>query len=336
MIGIEARNPHQALPVMCNMIGTTGVPRGSRNGPVLSVPGPVSTHFHQPTERVVFWPERDANPYFHLFEALWMLQGRNDVDFPVQFARNLAEYSDNGVTFNGAYGYRWRQHFGRDQLKIIAAALAADPQCRRQVLTMWDARHDLGLASKDLPCNTQIYVQRGPTGALDVMVCNRSNDMIWGALGANAVHMTVLQEYLAKMVGCAVGEFHSVSFNMHLYTDPHGELRAKLEDKLNDGDARMPYEEGIVNPIPLVSIPVNRWDRELGAFLANPDGEAEYVDPFIEGVAKPLWRSWKAFKRKGDPGRFQEARGQLGACGAPDWKLACWEWVARREKRAEG
>ena len=51
-----------------------------------------------PCERVLLYPERNANPFFHLYESLWMLAGRNDVAGPARYAKNMNNYSDNGVT----------------------------------------------------------------------------------------------------------------------------------------------------------------------------------------------------------------------------------------------
>ena len=48
-------------------------------------------------------------------------------------------------------------------------------------------------------------------------VCNRSNDMLWGAYGANAVHMSMLQEYLASRLEIAVGEYTQISDSFHVY-----------------------------------------------------------------------------------------------------------------------
>jgi len=161
---ITARNVHQALPEVMHLMKTLGKPRESRNGPVLKVPGPVSICYERPTERVMFWPERDANPFFHCLEALWMLAGRNDVGFVANILPRMRTFSDDGQTLNGAYGHRWRAQFGGDQLIHITEALKADRYDRRQVLAMWDAPHDLGSDSKDLPCNTQAYFSRTDTG----------------------------------------------------------------------------------------------------------------------------------------------------------------------------
>ena len=116
---IHARNAHEALHKGLQYMAVHGIARESRNGPVLVAPVPVVTVYQRPTERVVFWPERDANPWLHLMEALWMIGGRQDVAFPAYFAKQMLEYSDDGKLLHGAYGFRWRHHFGFDQLDDI-------------------------------------------------------------------------------------------------------------------------------------------------------------------------------------------------------------------------
>ena len=91
---IEARNVHSALPSAIQMLLTSGVQRDSRNGPVLMMPDVVTTEYAKPEERVLFWPERDANPFLHLYESLWMLAGRNDIE-PI--LRYLAAHPDGAA-----------------------------------------------------------------------------------------------------------------------------------------------------------------------------------------------------------------------------------------------
>ena len=57
----------------------------TRNGTALEFPTPVCTTYTHPLERVLFYPERDANPFFHLMESFWMLAGRNDVEWISKF-----------------------------------------------------------------------------------------------------------------------------------------------------------------------------------------------------------------------------------------------------------
>ena len=101
---LSVRNVHEALPRALKLLQQQGIERPSRNGPVLQAPWPVTTVYQNPLERVVFWPERDANPFFHLYESLWMLAGRNDIAPLTRYAKNMANYSDDGETQHGAYG----------------------------------------------------------------------------------------------------------------------------------------------------------------------------------------------------------------------------------------
>lgn len=328
MLTIEVRNVHQALPEGMRLIQRSGYERSSRNGACLQLPEPLSTHYARPQERVVFWAKRDANPFFHLFEALWMLAGRSDVAFPARFARHLRTFSDDGTTFHGAYGWRWRAFFGRDQLNDIVDSLKRDPTCRRQVLAMWDATHDLMSDSKDLPCNTHAYVQLGATGRLNLLVSNRSNDLVWGAYGANAVHFSVLLEYLAARIGVGTGTYHQVSMNSHVYAH-HYELMKELADEATDPPTLRadPYSTGAVGWMPLVRDPA-QFDKELYVFVNGVN--YPYKEPFFVQVALPMLQAHDCYS-KGD---LAGARAVLAVRDhTNDWIAAASEWIERRVDR---
>jgi len=331
MITILARNVQQALPEGCLLLREKGVQRDSRNGPVLVAPCPVTTMYARPTERVIFWPERDANPFFHLAESLWMCAGRNDVEFVEHFARQMAQYSDDGKTLRGAYGHRWREHFGFDQLAAIAQALRANPLCRRQVLTMWDAKDLLAGTSKDVPCNTQAYLQRGDQGELNLMVCNRSNDMIWGAYGANAVHFSFMQELVAGMIGCPVGAYWQCSMNTHAYLENHAELLERMAAEAGDPVTKErpwdPYELGRVHAHPIISGRPGAWMRELKLLLAG--SPATFDEPFFQLVARPMLAAHAAHLARD----YGEAYHHMNNVVASDWRQAGYEWLQRREDK---
>lgn len=192
----------------------------SRNGPVLRTRMPLTTVYTDPKSRVLFDATRDCNPFLHLFESMWMLQGRRDLAFVEYFTPQMRSYSDDGTTLNGAYGYRWRHHFGLDQIEYIISELK-DPNSRRAHMGMWDARNDPKSAqtgTKDVPCNLSIAFDV-IENRLNMTVFNRSNDLIWGAYGANLVHMSFLQEYVAQAGGFMIGNYYQVSNNAHIYLD---------------------------------------------------------------------------------------------------------------------
>lgn len=323
MFSVRAYDVSEAFTDGLVLLRNHGQQQQSRNGPVLSVPQPVCTTYYHPNRRVLFSPLRDANPFFHFMEALWMLDGRDDVAFVAQFNAGMVQYSDNGVSFHGAYGARWRSWFEFDQLETCIKLLRQDPTSRQVVLTMWDPVQDLGRHGKDVPCNTAIYF-RVVDGSLNMTVVNRSNDAIWGCYGANAVHMSMLQEYVASAVGVALGVYHQITNNLHVYTDKYSV--DTLQNLSVDADIHNAYKRQGVHPMAMVSTPISVWNLDLMAWMDDP-AEARTTDPFFYGVAQPMYRAWRARK----VGDVQECYRQLASVQAADWRVACTEWVQRKE-----
>lgn len=326
---IFCRNVNDALARALSLIKNHSTSETSRNGPVLVFREPVTTVYSYPTERVLFSPLRDANPFFHIFESLWMMAGRNDIAFPQQFNKRFGAYSDDGKTSPGAYGFRWRKFFGYDQLRPLVDELKANPDTRRAVLAMWDGGtialegsthagdlRRLRQGTKDAPCNTHIYFDRRG-GALNMTVCCRSNDLWWGAYGANAVHFSVLQEWMAFAVGVPVGIYRQMSNNLHLYTD------VVAVDALNKLAADAENANHYLDPAPVRSFPLVKhdawnWLAEAERFC---DGQTfDFQEPFFRGMVVPMMTKW----------RNREKQVHIAA---EDWRLAVSQWIARREAR---
>lgn len=329
---IAARNINYAFRQGISLMKKEGVDRESRAGSVLEVPTPVITTYARPQERVLFSPERDCNPFFHLFEALWMLAGRGDVKFLTTFNKRMAEYSDDGITQHGAYGFRWREWFGHDQLDILIRDLRGNHETRRGVLVMWDPEYDQvgtklsgGAGGKDVPCNTHVYF-KVRDGRLLMTVCNRSNDMLWGAYGANVVHMSMLQEYVANKVGVEVGMYTQMSDSFHVYTEGPGGKTWEAVKGLSERSVQpCPYVERTVAPYPLgAEFPA--WDDDLLTFFDRFDGGhnpvvGKFKTIWWNYVVTPLWRAWASRKAS-----------DAEKCAATDWRHAAVEWLWRRTK----
>jgi thymidylate synthase len=344
---IQARNVNDAFRQALKDLSKFGVRRDSRNGPVLMYPEPVTTVYEKPLERVLFWAERDANPFFHLFEALWMLAGRNDVESVARYAKQMTQYSDDGKTFHGAYGYRWRKHFGNfksydsgiggyeewtpiDQLELIAESLQKSPDDRRQVLEMWDATVDLGRQGKDLPCNLMATFQINTTGALDLSVFCRSNDIVWGCYGANAVHFSFLLEYMARWIGVPVGRYSQISINWHGYLETFQPLQERSDSIEQD-----PYVMGEVRPLSFPDGQIS--DFKIHELLKEIENHQLYKreDEFWRTVstlffAHEIWRTLAA------PERYDRALFLIRTLDPQiDFVRACSEWLYRRKERWE-
>lgn len=315
---ISRNNVNENYPDGLWWLKTAGEMQDSRNGPVIVAPGPVLNVYHRPRERVLFSEVRDANPYFHFFESLWMLAGRNDLAYVKHLLPRMAEYSDDGVVLQGSYGYRWRRNWEEDQLFTIIDHLEKNPESRRAVIQMWDPS-DLRAPGKDVPCNTQIFISvRGDL--LDMTIMCRSNDAIWGCYGANVVHFSYLQEFLACALKKMVGKLYQFSNNFHVYPD-----MPRFEELYANPSSTNYYLGEAMSPGPLLfQGDFQTFLMELEDWLETPTSSSSY--PFLSGVAYPMWLSFTNHKQGETEGALEWA----DQVDAPDWRLACKAWLERR------
>jgi hypothetical protein len=318
MTQIIARNVNHAFSDAWFILRAIGLREDSRNGPVLVAPGPVLTAYERPTERVLFNPKRDANPVFHLMEAIWMLAGENNVAWLKQFSANIANYAESDGEIHGAYGHRWRVLFGFDQIARIVGILKKDPNSRQAVLQMWSPADDLFGFWKDRPCNTAAYFDcRG--GVLNMTVTCRSNDILWGAYGANAVHFSVLQEVIAAGVGVDVGVYRQFSNNWHAY------LQNPQVDYFLSNPPTITYDEyeNEAKPFPLVQ-PWETYEQFIEDCETLVRGGRIFRTEFFKKVAIPLYEAY-LFRKAGQPWHPDT----IAEC---DWKMAFLQWDERRKE----
>jgi len=360
----------------------------TRNGPCRTIRGPVILEYTSPKERVLWNEARDANPFFHVIEALWMLAGRNDVETLDWFNSNMKSYSDDGKTFHAAYGHRWYnlatphcnpQFCGPpfdqcgyiqadcdqplNQLRDVVQLLSDQPNTRRCVLSMWDPLDLHKVVTdptcKDVACNTHIYFELEPHRVwregqyhglpirhtdkefteykLNMTVCNRSNDVLWGALGANYVHMSFLQEYIAACVdyhlpdgSVQVGTYYQFTNNLHLYKDKQDTV-SWLKDSTPDY-----YKQPGYTPLPLVLNAITFTEEVqlamdvIASFKSGTRSKPTsglFQEPFLESVFLPMLHAWTFHKHRNYPMALYHA----SLIRSPDWARACKQWLARRE-----
>lgn len=353
MFGYRAGSVNQALQYAVEHLLREGVEETSRVGPVLVAPGPVCIEYTNPRYRVLYSPTRDANHVFHVMETLWMLSGSNEIEFPVFFNNAYSQFSDDGKTMWDSYGWRWREFFGYDQLEVIMEELRSNPTSRRCVLSMWNssAHHietgllpltwndkngesfydDLSVAThggKAVPCNTHAYFAI-KAGKLNLTVMNRSNDCMWGAFGANAVHFSFLLEYMAMRIGVPMGSYYQFTNNLHVYTDKFD--RKKLDQiafecaMVEEHVPGRGLEEGFDVDLK-VFMP---WALEVIRAKPAPPLDVPYLTThFMHAVIMPMFLFWVYRKWKDE----YSSNICLDGIDAPDWQVACREWKERRTK----
>jgi thymidylate synthase len=345
---IEGQDVNEMYWRGMQMLRVEGRKEDSRNGPVLVMPTPVTSVYKKPQQRVILDQRRKANPFFHLYESLWMLAGRDDVAALNRYITDFGtRFAERDGRIHGAYGHRWRKAIGFDQLSAIVERLKANPRDRQAVLQMWDANdghvltnnwqaplsNDLRGDWKDRPCNTHVYfrIRNEPLGQeqtedfLDMLVSCRSNDIIFGAYGANAVHFSVLQEYMAGRIGCSIGTMTQMSFNYHAYSTIFEMMQPVniLETYQGHG---------------LTTIPIGKqwgmWDTDLYEFMEWHDvlvktGEntvRNYANSWFAHTATPMFLAHFKFKSA----MPEDAKRTALSIDALDWRYACVQWLKQR------
>ena len=305
---IVVRNVNEAYLQGRKLLRDNGQLNAQRRGEMVrELPYPVTTIYQNPRERVLFCPGRRANPFFHLMEAIWMLAGRDDVEWISKYNKRMKEYSDDGIAFNAPYGHRWHYQLYRavDQLK-------ADPYTRHASIMIGHSR-DFVMKTKDVPCNLVVSFNY-TRGRLNMTVFCRSNDAIWGAYGANVVHFSILHEVVAHFSGLPMGWYAQISNNFHEYVD--------VADKHIIRTFPDPY---IKNFVKVQAIPDGtELDEFIDECIAFCGGSLDFDNEFLHEVAVPMRAAWDYY-RGGD---MHKARNSLESMPlTSDWSLAALQWM---------
>ena len=165
-------------------------------------------------------------------EQIWFLQGSNDPTWLRQFTPAWDSFMEPDGTIKAAYGYRWRHHFGRDQIEMLIEHLAQNSASRHGVIVTWDPADD-GLrvdSKKNLPCPYTFTVNIAG-GKLHLHNIIRSNDMVLGC-PHDVAGFALLQCILAERLGVQPGIYtHSIS-NAHIY-DNHFDAAREIVSRTN-------------------------------------------------------------------------------------------------------
>jgi thymidylate synthase len=279
----------EALPFICSRLLDIGDEVGSRNGRVKEF---LNTQIviTDPQRREVLSLNRKTNVFAQIAETMWVLAGRNDIEWLSAYLPRAKDYSDDGETWRGGYGPRIRGNADHlvDQIAHVVDTLKADPLSRRAVVSIYDPVVDTE-PGKDIPCNDFLQFQsRG--GALHLTVTVRSNDVMWGWSGINAFEWSTLQEIVAHLLGITVGTLTFNIGSLHLY-DQHWSKASRIEFE-EDHHAITPFQmpDEMDRTLEWVDILIDRWfewERMCRVGLATPT----LLDGYFE---EPLFTSWAA------------------------------------------
>ncbi len=235
---------------LLSTIYTTGVAeKNKRTGhEVKALPG---VHFSIDIERDGFpiLTLRKIPIKMFIAEQIWFISGsRKPGDFLRDFTKIWDSFTNPADVLTVAYGYRWRKHFGRDQLGMLVKHLKEDNTSRHGVVVTWDPSSDGlgGTTRKNVPCPFTFTVNI-IGGRLNLHNIVRSNDMVLG-FPSDVAGFALLQMFLAQKLQVRTGVYsHSIS-NAHVYDNQYSAVEEML--------GRAPDHEPVH-----ISLPKNSYDR---------------------------------------------------------------------------
>lgn len=160
-----------------------------------------------PRRCAAYLPGRSLNYHFMLAEWLWIALGRDDVEFISHYCKEISRFSDDGKTFFGAYGPRWR-----GQVDYVLEKLQNDPDSRQAVINIWRENPP---ATNDVPCtlSMQYFIRND---RVEAFVNMRSSD-VWLGLPYDLHNFSQLQKHVAFELGREAGPLTLYVASAHLY-----------------------------------------------------------------------------------------------------------------------
>ncbi len=184
-------------------------------------------------------------------EVVWMITGQKDLSFVQQFTKIWDDFAEEDNTMQTAYGYRWRHHFGRDQLMDLVNHLKTEPTSRQGVVMMWDPASD-GLTApkkKNVPCPFT-FTANIIGGKLNLHLVLRSNDMMLGN-PHDVAGFALLQSMLAQELRAGVGKYTVSISHAHVYGNHYDQAKTLI--------SRMPHRHQEIK----LRLPERSFERAL-------------------------------------------------------------------------
>lgn len=224
-------------------------------------------------------PERDLNFRFMVAEWLWIQSGRLDVAWIERFNKNITQFSDDGLTFRGAYGPRFR-----GQVNTVLDLLHRDPDSRQAIIRIFDGLDLIG-TTKDVPCtlSLQLLLRQGKLHGVMTM---RSNDL-WLGFPYDFFNFSQITNSLAGELAVPVGSFTLQAGSSHIYEKDYEKVNKVLKayreaDRPQVLFERSPQLERLAPPDICRLLPVN---RELGVDHLFTQTMTESEKVYVQALA---------------------------------------------------
>jgi len=324
-------NLDQTLIGMSQVLLDEGTWRTVRGFNCLEIPHPVLIEIVNPTDRYITIPARKWNKTLPWAESLWMVLGMNDLHSLVgDYLKSLYTYADDGHTWRGGYGPRIRGFSGIatdynvsspktrdvargyvktvDQLKYVVDAIKRDPYTRQAIIQIGDPVKDCFdyddkiKQTKDFPCSRTLQFMV-VDGRLNCSLTIRSNDLMYGLSAVNTTNFTLMQEYIANILGIPVGKYYMFINNLHIYK-PHLDA-IKIFAEMNMADYTMSsywqYSSRFKDLKYFDAAITALYYQERGITSRQTDQPAFYGHDFLDDWLLVFWK----FHHKNDTHKFK-------------------------------
>ncbi|MBT3418880.1 MAG: hypothetical protein HN726_00765 [Candidatus Magasanikbacteria bacterium] len=168
-------------------------------------------------------------------EQIWFLMGEKNPDiFLGDFTKIWHDFLEEDGTIGSAYGYRWRHHFGRDQIGDLLKLLQKNPYSRHGVVIAWDPADDglgSGTVKKNVPCPFSFTVNI-IGGRLHLHSIIRSQDMMLGNPHDTA-GFALLMMFLAQKLEVKPGKLTVSMSNAHVYENHYEQAREVINREIS-------------------------------------------------------------------------------------------------------
>lgn len=175
-------------------------------------------------------------------EVAWFLMGTKDPAFICKYSPIWDKFIETDAIGDKriarAYGYRWRKHFGFDQLSAAVCLLYDDPTNRRIWISAWDPFMDWSTEAKNVPCPVGFTLSI-IDGRLHSSYMLRSSDLFIG-LPYDVMAHTILMDAIATELGVGLGTLHVTMAHPHIYQAHWEMVEQTLREPLVDTRVELP------------------------------------------------------------------------------------------------
>lgn len=223
--------------VWCNLLsdimtkGSIVGPRGKNTKEIIAHQTKID--MNQPVLSVV---ARKMGYRFMCAEAWWILSGHNRVDLIKPYSKDISNFSDNGITFAGAYGPKIV-----DQLQYVVECFEQDIESRQAVEIIW---RENPRKSKDIPCtiSVQFIIRNGKLHCIDTM---RSSDAwlgwVYDVFNFSCLSMWIVLALKQKGINVELGNLTLQAGSQHLYESNFDKVNPIIQKFAVTG--KLPKEE---------------------------------------------------------------------------------------------